>query len=351
MTKKVDEHWMGRALVEARRGIGLTSPNPPVGAVIVKEGREIACGWHQKSGQLHAERKALAGLKCGEATDATIYVTLEPCSTHGRTGACSQALIDAGISRVVYGARDPNPDHAGRADAILRAAGIKVTPGVLEAECHQVIRGFAMVQTAGRPWVIAKTAMSLDGRITRPPGEGSWLTGEDGREEVQILRSEVDAILTSGATVRADDPALTLRSKALSPGKEQPWRVVLSETERDWSQFRLFRDEHAARTLLYTGLLKYDVLRTLAKDHGVCQVLLEAGGRLLGSFHDEGLIDEWVIYLAPMVTGGSQVALGGEGAMVLEERLGLIDVSLHRVGRDLCARGVVDRSGARQLER
>jgi len=187
MKKNEDEHWMQEALSEARKGLGLTAPNPSVGAVIVRDGIELSRGWTQKPGQAHAEREALANLtkhsNVPNAQGATIYVTLEPCSTHGRTGACTDALIEAGISKVVYGAKDPNPAHSGAADAILKARGIEVISGIHQSLCEASIRGFAKVQTSGRPWVIAKTAMSLDGRITRPPGESQWLTGAQARED------------------------------------------------------------------------------------------------------------------------------------------------------------------------
>lgn len=346
-----DKKWMARALEEGWKGMGLTAPNPPVGAVLVKEGREVASGWHQKAGLAHAERDALSKVKAGGAAGATLYVTLEPCSTHGRTGACTEALIEAGVSRVVYGMRDPNPGHAGRADAILRDAGIKVDSGILKSSCEELIRGFAMVQREGRPWVIAKTAMSLDGRITRPPGEGQWLSGASAREEVQLLRARVEAILTSGETLRKDDPALTLRSTEISPEKQQPWRVVMTKKELDRERYQIFRDQWRERSLVFENVPKYDVLRTLSVENEVTTVLLEAGGRLLGEFQDEDLIDEWVIYLAPLVTGGASVALGGKGTASLEDRWSLKDVTIRQVGKDLCARGVVDRRGPGALER
>ena len=207
-----NNHWMRLALKEAQRSTGLTSPNPAVGAVIVKDGRVIARGRTRQVGGNHAERDALSILEAGEAKGATIYVTLEPCSTRGRSGACTDAIIAAGISRVVYGLEDPNPSHAGRADEILNAAGIEVERGICEEECRHQIRGFISVQTKGRPWVIAKTAMSLDGKISRPNGEGQWLSNEQSRERVHLLRGEVDAIVTSGETVRRDNPSLTIRS-------------------------------------------------------------------------------------------------------------------------------------------
>jgi len=346
-----DEKWMQVALSEARKSVGMTAPNPPVGAVLVMNDRELSRGRTQKVGCNHAEREALSKLELGQASGAIAYVTLEPCSTTGRTGACTSALIEAGVSRVVYGCADPNPDHEGRANDIFGAAGIEVESGVCEEECRHLIRGFEMVTKEGRPWVIAKTAMSLDGRITRPPGEGQWLTGEEAREEVQLLRGEVDAILTSGETLRRDDPAMTIRSAKVSSEKVQPWRVVLTKRGVGSRGFQIFEDEFRERTLVFENMDKYEVLRTLAVEHGATTVLLEAGGELLGSFLDDGLIDEWVVYLAPLVTGGTVVAVGGEGMTDLNERISLERISIQRVGKDLCARGVVRRSGPPPLVR
>ena len=346
-----NEKWIRIALGEGRKGIGLTAPNPPVGAVVVKDGVEIARGWHHKVGSPHAEKDALSKLKEDEVRGATVYVTLEPCSTHGCTGACTEALIPAGVSKVVYGACDPNPSHSGEADKILEAAGIRVVTGILEEECQDLIRGFSTVQTLGRPWLIAKTAMSLDGRITRRKGEGQWLSGTEAREEVQELRSEADAILTSGETVRRDDPALTLRGAGISSEKTQPWRVIMTQQGFDKKDFQIFEDEWKERTLIFKNQNKYDVLHTLAEQHGVNTVLLEIGGSLLGSFLDEGLVDEWVIYLTPLVTGGPSVAVGGQGSETLEARLNLKNVRIHQVGRDICARGIVDRKNIQPLER
>lgn len=351
MNSSEDKKWMREALAEALIAVGLTSPNPPVGAVLVKDGRELARGWTQKVGCNHAEREALSKLGPGEARGATAYVTLEPCCTIGRTGACTSALIEAGVSRVVYGTPDPNPAHAGGADAILREAGIEVVSGVCEEECQHLIRGFAMVQNEGRPWVIAKTAMSLDGRITRPSGEGQWLSGNEAREQVQLLRGEVDAILTSGETLRRDNPALTIRSENVSLSKVQPWRVVMTRKSIKKEDYQLFTDEHRERSLLFENVLKYEILRTLAKDHGVTTVLVEAGGDLLGSFLDDGLIDEFVIYLAPIVTGGDTSAVGGEGRATLKDRFSLENIDIQRVGNDLCARGVLSRNGPKPLQR
>ncbi|MEY4242774.1 MAG: bifunctional diaminohydroxyphosphoribosylaminopyrimidine, partial [Verrucomicrobiota bacterium] len=203
-----DEKWMDRALEEARKGVGKTAPNPPVGAVIVKNGVLLGRGWHRAAGRPHAEREALADAERSHGSEAvrgaTIYITLEPCSTQGRTPPCTQGLMDAGIRRVVYACRDENPAHAGRADELLTKAGIEVLAGVRGEAAERLLRPFFKVRKTGLPWVIWKTAMSLDGRVTRPPGEGQWLTSADSRSDVHRLRSTVDAILTSGETVRRD---------------------------------------------------------------------------------------------------------------------------------------------------
>ena len=210
-----DIHWMQLALTEARNGMGRTAPNPPVGAVIVKDGILLGKGWHRAAGKPHAEREALADAGQKDLRGATLYITLEPCSTQGRTPPCTQGIIDAGIGRVVYACVDRNPDHAGRADFLLHAAGIEVVSGICQEEAEKLLRPFFKVRETGLPWVIWKSAMSLDGRITRPPGEGQWLTGELARADVQMIRATVDAILTSGETVRRDKPALTIRDPEL----------------------------------------------------------------------------------------------------------------------------------------
>jgi diaminohydroxyphosphoribosylaminopyrimidine deaminase/5-amino-6-(5-phosphoribosylamino)uracil reductase len=208
-----DEKLMRAALREAERGLGLTSPNPTVGAVIVRSGRIIARGWHHQAGQPHAEIEALSALRNPrQAKGATLYVTLEPCSTHGRTPPCVEAILRAGLARVVVGATDPNPRHAGRGIELLRAAGVETVTGVLEAECVALNEGFNKWIVTGMPWVIAKAGLSLDGRLTRPPGEGQWLTSPESRADAMRLRARVDAILIGANTLRADNPRLTLRA-------------------------------------------------------------------------------------------------------------------------------------------
>ncbi len=338
-----DAHWMILALEEARKGLGRTAPNPPVGAVVVKDGLLLGSGWHRAAGRPHAEREALSDAVEKHGWDAvggaTIYVTLEPCSTHGRTPPCTQGLIDARIARVVYACVDRNPDHAGRADAILTNQGIQVASGVCRDDAEKLLRPFFKVRDTGLPWVIWKTAMSLDGRLTRPPGEGRWLTGEAARADVQKLRATVDAIFTSGATVRRDNPALTIRTPELLEGRPQPWRVVFSDHPDSLPKdSALFTDEWRARTLIRPRHDFKTSLRALAKEQGILTAMTEAGGICSAALFEAGLIDEVVVYCAPLLCGGPTPALAGDG---LKESLRLVETEFTRLGNDIRFSGVV----------
>jgi len=350
-----DVEWMAMALEEARKGVGKTAPNPPVGVVIVKNGVLLGKGWHRKAGMPHAEVEAMADVERNHGRDAlkgaTAFVTLEPCSTAGRTPACTGGLAEAGISRVVYGSVDPNPAHAGAADGVLRNAGIAVESGVLAAGCDEILRPFSKVQRTGLPWVVWKCAMSLDGKITRPEGEGQWLSGAESRADVQVLRSQVDAILTSGETVRRDLPALTIRVPELLEGREQPWRVVVTDKPETMPQdAALFSDEWKDRTLIRSRENPGKMLRALVKEQGVLSVMLEAGGRFSAAMINAGLVDEVVIYYAPILCGGSIPALAGEG---FPGSVRLEGISCEMFGSDLRIRGLLlgrpfgqgDRSG------
>lgn len=338
-----DAGWMNLALEEARKGVGRTAPNPPVGAVIVKDGRLLGKGWHRAAGQPHAEREALAAarLEFGDSAlkGSTVYVTLEPCSTHGRTPPCTAGLIEAGVARVVYAVADRNPAHVGRADAVLGAAGIQVEAGVGGEEAAILLRPFFKVQETGLPWIIWKTAMSLDGRLTRPPGESQWLSGPSSRETVQRLRSEVDAILTSGETVRQDLPQLTIRNPELLQGRDQPWRIVLTSRPHDLpSACALLSDEWKHRTLIRNGDDLEAMLRDLVVEQGVLSVLLEAGGGLAAAFLAASLVDEVAVYLAPLLCGGPVPAVAGEGHDVALERS---SITFARTGGDVLMRGLI----------
>ncbi|MGI9242758.1 MAG: bifunctional diaminohydroxyphosphoribosylaminopyrimidine deaminase/5-amino-6-(5-phosphoribosylamino)uracil reductase RibD, partial [Verrucomicrobiales bacterium] len=248
-----DQAHMTSALVEAEQGLGLTSPNPTVGAIIVRgKDRVISKGYHHRAGGPHAEVEAIRKCSSQQLRGATLYITLEPCSSHGRTPPCTEAIIEAGITRVVYAMTDPNPAHAGRADRILRRHGIEVKRGVLRREAQKLLRPWTHWIRTGRPWVIAKAGSSLDGRITRPPGEPQWLTSSAARSDAQQLRRRADAILIGAGTLRADNPSLTVRGAA-ARGKKQPLRVVLAGEKRMSRKAKLFTDRHAERTLVYKG--------------------------------------------------------------------------------------------------
>lgn len=332
---------MQAALYEARRGLGATSPNPAVGAVIVRDGEIIARGYHHRAGEPHAEIEAIRALERPElARGATIYVTLEPCSTHGRTPPCVEAIIRAGFARAVIGAVDPNPLHAGRGLRVLQEAGIEVHSGVLAAECEALNRAFNKWIVQRIPWVIAKAGMSLDGRITRPPGEGQWLTSPASRADAMELRASVDAILIGANTLREDDPQLTLRGVERD-GTRQPWRVVLAGTESLLPEnARLFTDEHRERTLILRGLTLPQALADLG-GRGITSLLIEGGMSVLGQAFDQRLVDEVCFYVAPLLCGGPKVAIGGEGAASTADAATLLDPTYTQIGDDIRIHGRV----------
>lgn len=338
---------MRRAIALAEKGTGLTSPNPTVGAVIVKDGIELGSGWHRKAGEPHAEREAIADALVHHSEvklkGSTIYVTLEPCSTKGRTHACTDGILAMGISKVVYGAVDPNPDHAGAADKILKQGGIEVVSGVCREECERLLRPFSKRIKTGLPWVIAKTAMSLDGRTTRPPGEGQWLSNIDSRALVHQIRARVDAIIVGGKTARIDNPRLTIRCDHQSlEGKVQPWRVVLTHSDRTSlpKDLNLFTDEFKNRTLVYCNKSLEGVLSELASK-GCNTVLLECGGQLMRQFAEQELIDEYHLFYAPLITSGED--LGFSLGAHFSSSTQLTEISSRQIGNDTYISGVVQR--------
>ena len=325
-----DEKFMRAALSEARKGIGRTHPNPAVGAVIVKGGKILAKGWHRGAGQPHAEVEAIRAMKGKPAKGATIYVTLEPCSTQGRTPPCTDAIREAGFSRVVYGATDPNPAHAGRAKKLLTRSGIEVINGVLGEECTAINRDWNKWIVTGLPYVTAKAGMTLDGRISSLPGS-RWITSEESRADAMKLRARVDAILVGGETVRADNPKLTLRG--IKSGL-QPWRVVVTKSGRLPSNAHLFTDEFRDRTLVFKNKPLRRVLEELGK-RGVVSVMIEGGGRTLGDAFDHGLVDEVQFYYAPILSGGPTPAVGGKGVKDNEQAIRLVDPAYRKIGPDI----------------
>ena len=336
-----DEYFMTLALAQASRGIGLTSPNPPVGAIIVKEGVVIGEGFHRKAGMPHAEIEALQDAmgKGHDVRGSTVYVTLEPCSTQGRTPPCTDALIRSGVQRVVYAMPDPNPAHKGSADSILAQAGLDVESGLLFAECARMARPFTKWITTGIPYVIAKVGQSLDGRLSRPQGEPPWITSDEAREHAMHLRMRCDAILVGAETVRRDNPQLTLRGAEIPEEKEQPWRVVVTRSGKLPPDAHLLCDEHRERTLVLKGDMTFvDILRRISEQKITC-ILLEGGGDLLGQAFAARIVDECFWYIAPRIIGGGTMAVGGPDFVPDARSVELMDVWHETIGDNILVHG------------
>ena len=326
---------MRAALVEARRGLGLTSPNPAVGAVLVIEGKIVARGHHRRAGAPHAEVECLARFGRPVPKNAILYVTLEPCSTTGRTGPCTATIIDARVKKLAIGTLDPNPKHAGRGIDRLQKAGIDVRVGVLSEECCELNESYNKWIQTGVPFVIAKCGMSLDGRLTAPPSERQWLTSLQSRRHAQQLRAQVDAILVGAETIRGDNPRLTVRGQ---PGARQPWRIVLSRSGKLPRRTRILTDRFARRTVVY-GEMKLDALLRELGTKEISSVLIEGGGDILGQALDLQLIDQIQIYVAPIFTGGPKIAFAGNGAGSTSAAPRLGHVRYERIGADVCVVG------------
>jgi diaminohydroxyphosphoribosylaminopyrimidine deaminase/5-amino-6-(5-phosphoribosylamino)uracil reductase len=329
-----DDIFMRAALREARHASGQTSPNPAVGAVLVIEGKIVAKGHHKRAGGPHAEIECLRNFRKPVPKNAILYVTLEPCSTTGRTGACSDTIVEAGVRRMAIGATDPNPKHAGRGIDLLRKNGLDVRVGILAEECSALNEVYNKWIRTRRPFVIAKCGMSLDGRLSAPPDEPRWITSPASRRHAQQLRAHVDAILIGAETLRTDDPRLTARVR----GAKQPWRIVLSRSGALPRRARLFTDRFAARTIVY-GEKNLDVLLPELGEKDITSVLLEGGGEILGQALDQRLVDKVQLYLGPVLTGGPIVAFPGIGAASTEKAARLERVRYERIGQDVCISG------------
>lgn len=325
---KSDLKWMTQALSLARRAEGMTRPNPPVGAIVVKNGQKIGQGWHKKAGGPHAEVFALRQAGAA-ARGATLYVTLEPCSTVGRTPPCTEAILRAGISRVAIGAIDPNPKHAGRGLRLLRKEGLLVDAGLCAEEARNLIAPFACHVLRHRPFITLKLGLSIDGRIADSTHSSRWITGPEAREEVQSMRRNSDAIMVGAGTVRHDNPSLWPRPD----GQRNPWRVIVVRSGPLPLSATVFSDEHAARSLVAAPkgwqpicarkirqkgavvleLPKTRFLPALVRELGhlgILRVLCEGGGLLAGELIRAGLIDECCVFLSPMLIGGNVGAMG-----------------------------------------
>ncbi|MEM6955669.1 MAG: bifunctional diaminohydroxyphosphoribosylaminopyrimidine deaminase/5-amino-6-(5-phosphoribosylamino)uracil reductase RibD [Myxococcota bacterium] len=350
-----DERWMALA-AEAARG-GRTSPNPHVGAVIVKDGKHLATGFHARAGEAHAEVAAIANAGDESLVGATIYVTMEPCNHYGRTPPCTEAIMDAGFGRVVVGYRDPAPHVPGALER-LEAAGIEVRCGVLEDECRELIADFEKHITTGLPYVELKAAVSLDGRMATESGDSKWITGEASRTQAHRMRDRADAVAVGVDTVLADDPALTVRHVE---GRD-PIRVVFDTTLRTPPSSKVLRGgalvlhgegrgEGREAALIDAGaeLLPVPVrdgrvdlkagLRVLAK-RDIVRLLVEGGGVLQGGFLREGLADAATLFVAPVVLGGGRSFADGASVNTVAEGWRLSEVRTCSYGMDTAISGV-----------
>jgi len=351
-----DHQFMARALQLANRGVATTHPNPRVGCIIVKNNEVIAEGWHEKAGLAHAEIVALK--QAGEkARGATAYVTLEPCSHYGRTPPCADALVEGGISEVIIAMQDPNPLVAGRCVQKLTEAGIRVRSGLLQNEAMELNRGFVKRMTSGLPWVTVKLGASLDGRTAMESGESQWITGSQARADVQRLRAASSAILTGSGTVLADDPSLTVRLEGES---RQPLRVVLDSYLSIPDSAKIFNDGQPLliatatdeQDTRYQQIKKKGVdirsfpsttdrvdasslLKCLAQEYACNDVLVEAGSVVCGNLLANRLVDEIVLYLAPVIMGSSAKGLFDlPGLDTMAQRIHMSVKDIRAVGQD-----------------
>ncbi|HUX29756.1 MAG TPA: bifunctional diaminohydroxyphosphoribosylaminopyrimidine deaminase/5-amino-6-(5-phosphoribosylamino)uracil reductase RibD [Thiobacillus sp.] len=325
-----DHAHMARALQLAARGLYTTSPNPRVGCVIVRDGHVVGAGWHERAGTPHAEIHALKAAG-NAARGATVYVTLEPCSHHGRTPPCAEALVNAGVGRVVAAMTDPNPLVAGGGISMLTLAGIVAEVGLLEAAARALNPGFVSRMTRGRPWVRLKTASTLDGKTALANGASQWITGEAARADVQRLRARACAILTGSGTVLADNPRMNVRDFDID---RQPLRVVVDSALRTPADAAILpalvachHAEPDARAALEQagaevvelpaadGRVDLAALLALLAQRGINELHVEAGAALNGALVKAGLIDEWVAYVAPMAVGDDARGLFSQPAL------------------------------------
>ena len=361
---------MHRALELATKALGRTSPNPAVGAVIVRNGRIIGEGFHRRAGLPHAEREALRCVT-GTARGATLYVNLEPCSHYGRTPPCADALVEAGIKRVVVGMVDPSPLVRGRGLRRLRHAGIVVTTGVLREECEQLNEDFACFIRTGRPFVTLKLATSLDGRIAAASGDSQWISGEQSRRIVHELRNRVDAILVGAETVRNDDPQLTCRVR----GGRDPLRVILDGRLSIALTARVCTQRSTAPTLIavskdhgqtekqvqleaqgvqivcfptHNGQVSLRPLLAELGQRGKKSVLIEGGGRIAAAALREGVVDKVLFFYAPLLLGGDgRAMIGPLGIDRVAAGQKLHTMTVERIGKDILVAAYVGEKGKR----
>lgn len=363
------ERYMARALELAEHGRGTTHPNPLVGCLIVRDNEIIGEGWHERAGEAHAEVKALQA--AGDARGATVYVTLEPCNHQGRTPPCTDALIKAGIRRIVIAAKDPNPLAGGGLEK-LQEAGIDVVFGILRGEAEMQNNAFRRRYLKERPFILYKTAMTLDGKIATRTGQSQWITGAAARDLVHTWRSELDAVTVGINTVLLDDPLLTCRLKtgrsplkvifdsvARTPPKAKlfdadpqgkPARVIIFVTEKAPAS-RVGELEHSGADIIILPELaeRSDISAALTalQEQNISSLLLEGGGTLAWSFFKAQAVDEMAVFIAPKLLGGSGASpLGGLGVSLMDDAIKLLDVRSEFVGEDILVSGRVNYEAA-----
>jgi diaminohydroxyphosphoribosylaminopyrimidine deaminase/5-amino-6-(5-phosphoribosylamino)uracil reductase len=365
MTVSNHEHWMAKAIQLAQKGLYTTHPNPRVGCVLVKDEQIIGQGFHLKAGEGHAEVNALVDAK-QDVAGATAYVTLEPCSHHGKTPPCADALIKAGVARVVYGMQDPNPEVSGRGLGKIKKAGIDVIGPVLEADCEALNPGFVKRMREGLPFIRVKLAMSLDGRTAMESGESQWITGPEARLDVQRLRAQSDAIVTGIGSVLMDNPNMTVRidsenHEAAAKTVRQPLRVIMDTALSILPEAKILYPSNQACVFCVEDDLEIEHLEALKKkgvtvrfsprgedgrldlldameqlaDAGINEVLLETGSELAGGFLQAGLVDEIVVYMAPKLLGSSARPLFQLPLETIDEAVELELKSVSQIGQDL----------------
>ncbi len=363
-----EKKFMRSAIRLAEKGLGFTSPNPAVGAIIVNAGQVVGRGYHKRAGDAHAEVNAIrdAGQRC---KGAEIFVTLEPCNHTGKTPPCTKAILEAGLRRVVIGALDPNPSVKGGGADFLRSQGIRVDIGLLESECKRLLAPFAKSIKRGIPWIRAKTACSLDGRIATRTGHSQWITNDKARQYGQELRKMSDAIVVGKGTVLADDPSLTWRPRRPSPGQKKLLRVILDSRLECPTDAKLFSPSDSSPTMVVSTMPDVEKRRILEKKgvevvelppnsmgrphpgsllellgrKEVQSVLVEGGAEVLGCFYDNDLVDEAFFFFAPLIIGGTgaKPAIGGMGTDVLTNAKRLKGVTITHLGDNWLVRGII----------
>ncbi len=369
--RKIDEKYMAMALALAKKGEGFTNPNPMVGAIIVKNGKIIGEGYHKKYGGPHAEVNAFSDAceRKEDVKNATIYVTLEPCFHYGKTPPCVDLVLKKEVSRVVIGTLDPNPLVAGQSVKKMEAAGLEVVSGILREECLKLNEVFFQYVTTKKPFVLLKSALSLDGKIATVTGESQWISCEESRREVHELRGRYASIMAGIGTVLADNPSLTCRIE----GKKSPIRIIVDSSLRIPLDANVLKDQHIAKTIIVAtkrgvqadkekkakiealeamgvevllldekdGHVDLEKLQEAISEKKIDSILLEGGADLAFGAIKEGIVDKVRYYIAPIMLGGqkSKAALGGDGIEHLKDAFLLENMTARQIGRDICIEG------------